>query len=55
MNPDNELPADFEPCGTCGYDHAYEYSLAKAEIDQRHIEAGELPDDFDVRENDCAD
>lgn len=22
--PDQPLPKDYEPCGTCGYDHAYD-------------------------------
>lgn len=24
----DELPEDYEPCGYCGYDHAYEYEEA---------------------------
>ena len=31
-------PADYEPCGTCGYDHEYDdaYSEAAAKIEKAH-------------------
>ena len=28
MNINSQLPADYEECGTCGYDHDYEYPKA---------------------------
>lgn len=32
MGPgDNELPLDYEPCGSCGFDHEYEPAQAYAE------------------------
>jgi hypothetical protein len=27
---DDELPDDYEQCGTCGYDHGYEQAEAQA-------------------------
>lgn len=24
----SELPADYEPCGTCDYDHVYDYGIS---------------------------
>ena len=30
MCNDSELPSDYEPCGECGYDHAYEPEQAFA-------------------------
>jgi hypothetical protein len=30
----SELPFEYESCGTCGFDHAYEPSEAKAVHDQ---------------------
>lgn len=50
---DNELPADYEPCGTCGFDHAYDAAVMP-KIIRAHVQAGEVPDDFDPLENDCA-
>lgn len=44
---ENELPADYQPCGTCGYDHEYEYSLASVEINRKHREAKDLPPDWE--------
>lgn len=43
----NELPDDFEPCGVCGYDHAYEWPFAAAEITALHVADGDVPEDFD--------
>lgn len=43
----NELN-DFEPCGVCGYDHAYEWPFAAREITKLHVEAGDVPEDFDA-------
>jgi hypothetical protein len=30
MSDDSELPIDYEPCGECGHDHAYEPEEAMA-------------------------
>lgn len=30
MTETDELPTDYEACGECGYDHAYEYAEAHA-------------------------
>lgn len=46
----NELPDDFEPCGVCGYDHAYEWPFAAAEITALHVKAGDVPEDFEARD-----
>lgn len=35
-----DLPPDYEECGTCGFDHEYEYPLAKIV----HDEIDSLPD-----------
>ena len=43
-----ELPDDFEPCGVCGYDHAYEWPFAQAAIVAEHVAAGDVPEDFEV-------
>lgn len=33
------IPDDYEVCGTCGYDHAYDCIGAQAEIERLHKEA----------------
>lgn len=38
---------DFEPCGTCGYDHEYEWPFAEKEIKDAHLVAGEVPSDYE--------
>jgi hypothetical protein len=44
----NEMPDDFEPCGVCGYDHAYEWPFAATEIIALHVTDGDVPEDFDA-------
>ncbi len=41
----NELPSDYEVCGTCGYDHVYDgaYPETAAAIKKAHEEAGDEP------------
>ena len=45
--PGQDLPNDFESCGVCGYDHAYEWPVAATEITRIHIEVGDVPEDFE--------
>ena len=46
---DFERCADFEPCGVCGYDHAYEWPFAAIKITAAHVEAGDVPEDYEPR------
>lgn len=41
-------PCDYEPCGVCGYDHAYEWPFASQAITAAHVAAGDVPEDFAV-------
>ncbi len=42
---DEQLPSDYEVCGTCGYDHEYDgaYPETAAAIKKAHEEAGDEP------------
>lgn len=41
-------PTDYEACGTCGYDHAYDLISDKTFKDsvKKHIDKDDVPDDF---------
>ncbi len=41
---DTTLPADYEVCGTCGFDHAYDsdYPGVREKIEEAHEEADDV-------------
>lgn len=43
IEDDVVFPSDYEPCGTCGYDHEYDLVSPKArdESNKSHIRAGD--------------
>lgn len=38
------MPDDYEPCGECGYDHAYEYDLAARSHIASTVKEGSEPE-----------
>lgn len=40
-----DLPEDYEPCGTCNFDHSYEYAEAR-EVHLQLEKETDLPEKF---------
>ena len=47
---DDKIGEDFEPCGSCGYDHSYEYEEAVKWHKENDTEFLHSDDDMELRE-----